>query len=52
MRHPGDCKEWDENQKKLDSVCLIAGLHGQPYSGKAFEFCPWCGVKLEFEEKD
>lgn len=34
----------------LDTVCLIAAIHGCKYQGEPFRFCPFCGKALEDQE--
>jgi len=45
---PCDCEDWVRGMKWLNSVHMMAHVHGHPdFTGKTFQFCPWCGKKLE-----
>ena len=42
--------ECDKYQKGMDAINAIAynsHLHGMPYRGEPFKFCPWCGGEVE-----
>lgn len=41
-----ECSRWQENQPKLDSLLVIAHVHGTQYDGESWEYCPWCGSYL------
>jgi len=38
-----NCDDWKENMPKIDAAMTVAQIHGAPYTGARFEFCPWCG---------
>ena len=43
-----DCKDWKENIDKMNAGFAVMEIHGfGGYSGKQFEFCPFCGEKLK-----
>jgi hypothetical protein len=35
--------------EELNKCTTIADVHGFEYEGDLFEYCPWCGKKLETE---
>lgn len=41
------CEGWQKSSHQIDSAQLLAGVHGQRYTGDQFIFCPWCGSKLK-----
>lgn len=45
------CDKWKANMPILNGMTVLGSLHGMPYSGEIFEYCPWCGEKLK-EETD
>ncbi len=42
-----NCKDWQPNIDKINSAITMDFVHGKEYTGKPFEYCPWCGKKLE-----
>jgi hypothetical protein len=46
-----DCSDWKPNIDLVNGSCNLAFIHGLEFTGKVFEYCPWCGKKLE-EIKD
>lgn len=42
-----NCNYWEEGLKAVNSCIAISNIHGFFYDGKTFEFCPWCGNKLD-----
>ncbi len=40
------CEDYPRNMRALDAVTMIAHIHGMPYSGAKFVYCPWCGKKI------
>lgn len=43
------CEEWRSGIAALDSVVMLASIHGSVYSGALFRFCPWCGRRQKKE---
>jgi hypothetical protein len=41
-----DCKDYEENMKKIVSAQIFCYTHGIKYDGKAYKYCPWCGTEL------
>jgi hypothetical protein len=46
MKHC-NCDYWKEGLRCVNSCISISDMHGFGYKGKIFDFCPWCGQKLE-----
>lgn len=45
-----NCSDWKDNIDKVNApfIYLFArNPQSQPYNGKVFIYCPWCGNKLE-----
>lgn len=43
-----ECEDWKENVPKINAGFFMQEIHGfSGYTGKQFNFCPWCGRKLE-----
>lgn len=40
------CEDWKNNLTPLNTCVMIATVHGLPYRGAQFRYCPWCGQKL------
>lgn len=40
------CEGWKTGYAQILSVQHLADLHGQEYTGPAFNYCPWCGAVL------
>jgi len=51
MKRDCNCKEWIEGIAQLNDMCYIGQIHGIPYTGGPFMFCPYCGLPL-MEMKD
>lgn len=49
-----DCTDWKENIDKVNNpILFFHSRFNNPYSGKVFEYCPWCGQELaECSEAD
>lgn len=47
---PECCHEWVMGEKSLLALCQIGSIHGTPYTGSAFKFCPWCGVSRQSDK--
>lgn len=43
------CKDWWENEPIINAPYRMNLSVVGEYSGKKFEFCPWCGNKLKSE---
>jgi viroplasmin and RNaseH domain-containing protein len=45
------CKDWEPQTRIIDGALCIDQIHGYVNDtyreAKVFEFCPWCGSKLE-----
>ena len=41
------CKDYEENIKKINAITDASFLLEFRYRGKSFEYCPFCGKKLE-----
>lgn len=46
MKRECSCYEWEEGIAYLNDMCYIGQIHGMPYMGKPFKFCPYCGSPL------
>lgn len=47
-----DCKDWEENIDLVNSGFTFMQVHGcGSYSGKTFNYCPWCSKKLTQKEE-
>ena len=49
------CVGWLNNIEKVNAPIILQSLrcgNRFKYDGERFEFCPWCGKKLEEFEKD
>ena len=48
-----DCKDWEEGRSQLISQAVFCHMHsaGPRYEGPLFNYCPWCGKKLKYEEE-
>lgn len=44
------CEEWIKNSEKVDGCIIMSAIHGQPYEGEKFKYCPWCGALLSGTE--
>ncbi len=45
------CSDWKENIPKLNAILTMAQLRNSSgYTGKFFQYCPWCGKKDSVEE--
>ena len=42
------CKGWQASADSIFSAQMLAANHGLKYEGYKFNFCPWCGKKLEY----
>jgi hypothetical protein len=51
-----DCLDWKPNNDIINGYITMGVLHGMGYPvgyiGKVFEYCPWCGKKLEEAEDE
>ena len=43
------CKDWQPNCDKINGAITMNTTHGNPYTGKPFKFCPWCGRRVSDE---
>ena len=41
-----DCKLYEQNIKEIDACIGLSTIHGFPYKGEYFRYCPWCGKEL------
>ena len=43
------CDGWDENIEILNGPIILQSLRSgrNPYQGKPFTFCPWCGRTID-----
>ncbi len=41
-----DCDGWNQSMDQINSAQMLAHTHGQSYTGKFFNYCPWCGVQI------
>jgi hypothetical protein len=47
------CKEWVENLPKVNAGFALMSVHGGTgYTGKVFEFCPWCSKSLRHPHRE
>jgi len=50
------CKEWEPNIKIINGMIgmqsVMAWGNKKGYTGKPFQFCPWCGRKLVKEQDE
>lgn len=46
-----NCKDWKANIDILNGPIVLQAIRmgGGGYSGKPFEYCPWCGKELTTE---
>jgi len=42
-----DCDNWQEYFPQILSAQILANMHGAPYTGKRFKYCPWCAKELK-----
>jgi hypothetical protein len=47
-----DCKDYIDSITQINNAIVLAWNHGIIYSAKSFEYCPWCGKKLEEEKEE
>lgn len=40
---PCDCADWKEGVEQIDGFITMGYIHGQSYTAKPFNYCPWCG---------
>jgi hypothetical protein len=40
------CDEWQENIADMISCRQFSAIHGCPYIGDDYEYCPFCGKEL------
>jgi len=40
------CPDWVPNITQIDDAILLSAEKGIQYTGKHFEYCPWCGRPL------
>lgn len=42
------CADWKPQMEKINGPIVLQSLRAgrDLYDGKAFKFCPWCGVRL------
>ena len=45
-----NCDDWKNSIPQIDGAQILACNHGMFYSGAIFNFCPWCGQKLEHDQ--
>lgn len=45
------CEGWKQSAAQIESAQLLSALHGMPYEGDEFRYCPWCAKRLEVKEK-
>lgn len=47
-----NCDKWKNNIEKLNGPMVLQQIRNPQYKPniEIFEFCPWCGKKLENEE--
>ena len=41
-----DCEGYKKNINSQVSIEVISQIHGLPYAGEKWVFCPWCGSRL------
>lgn len=41
-----DCKDWAIGMRQIIDAQVLVEIHGVKYTGKPFNFCPWCGKSL------
>ena len=46
-----DCQEWKNHIEKINGAISLGAIHGMPYTGTIFNFCPWCGKRLQPKQK-
>jgi len=50
------CKDWKPNIEIINGYIVMNALHSygnrEGYTGKPFEYCPWCGKKLVAMRKE
>ena len=46
------CDDWCKSFEQIASAQFVASAHGMMYTGKTFEYCPWCGRKLEIVDDE
>ena len=46
MNRKCDCPEWMNNIDIISCMLIHATIHGYPYTGIPFVYCPWCGKRL------
>lgn len=45
-----NCPGWVKSQPQIDSAQTLAFIHGIPYTGDRYLFCPWCARDLSHGE--
>lgn len=46
MKRECTCEDWKLGISSLNEMCFLGQIHGLPYTGKSFTFCPYCGMAL------
>jgi ssDNA-binding Zn-finger/Zn-ribbon topoisomerase 1 len=41
-----NCTKWDKNISEMNSMFVMAAIHGAVISVEEFSYCPWCGKQL------
>jgi len=41
------CDKFQKGMEALGAMAMVSHMHGLPYRGEPFKFCPWCGGDVE-----
>lgn len=41
-----DCDGWNIGANQIFNAQIINSIHGMPYTGTKWIYCPWCGQEL------
>jgi hypothetical protein len=47
-----NCDDWKNNIPKINSMLVLQQLHTGIVEIKIFNYCPYCGMILIFDEKE
>jgi hypothetical protein len=42
-----ECDKYQKGMEALGMIAYNSHLHGLPYRGESFKFCPWCGGEVD-----
>jgi rRNA maturation endonuclease Nob1 len=51
-RYCSSCKKYKKWMPEIVDAQILSWNHGKGYTGKPFNYCPWCGSKLKIKGVD